>query len=852
MKASHAWLRELSGVDASPSEVAERLTRAGIEVEGITSHGAGLERVVIAEVKGARPHPTKDKLTLVRVWNGREEREVVCGAPNVPGAGAKVLLAELGAVLPKSAVHPKGLEIAPREVAGVASHGMLCSEVELGLGDDANGIVVLDRASGGKVGAPIADALSLRDSVLEISLTPNRADCLGHVGLARELALLFEKPFVLRAPPAPQRVLLVDGHVSTQHASLLQATVPLLDSEHAHPGETLSLVQPLEGTPISIPIAIADPARCSRYLGLVIQHVSVQRTPFWMRYRLHLLGQRSIDSVVDVTNYVLLETGHPIHAFDLDTLRRGSEGPAVIVRLAREGERFVTLDGIERKLSADDLVIADAEVPLALAGVMGGRDSGVRVETRSILLEVAHFDARSVRRTGRRHGLHTEASHRFERGVDPLGLERVMRRAAQLLGGAAEGASAPHATDAHARRVVPVAIPLRPAHVDALLGGPVEIATSRRILEGVGCEIAPAEEGGWRVTAPTYRPDLTRPEDLIEEIARVRGYDHIPSELALIAPRADAGDRRYAIVRALRDAAAAAGLWEAVNLAFLSRRELTLAKAPLDAIELTNPLSEERGLMRTSLVPGLLGDVARAQRHQAPRALLFEVGRTYHPSATSERHAVERAVLGLVLSGPRELWIGDASPFDFYDGKGAALAILRAVGLRAETVRDASLDDDAPWLHPRRSARIVVGGEKVGSLGEVHPEVAEAFGVTGRPIFAALDLEAVIALAKRAGLPQARPLPKLPAVVRDLAVVVSEETMVADVEGAIRAAAPLVERAEVFDVYRGKPVPEGRKSLAFRIAYRDPETTLTDARVEQVHAAVVQSIADRFGGSLRG
>lgn len=842
MKASHAWLRELSGVDASPTEMAERLTRAGVEVEAIVAHGQGLDRIVVAEVKGKRPHPSRDKLTLVRVSNGRDEREVVCGAPDVPEAGAKVLLAEVGARL------PGGLEIAPREVAGVASHGMLCSEAELGIGDDADGIVVLDRASGGRVGAPIADALALRDHVLEISLTPNRADCLGHVGLAREIALLFEKPFVLRAPRAPQRVLAREGEGSGA------GVLDLLDPAHPHPGDTLSMVQPIEGAAISVPIAIRDAARCSRYLGLVLHHVAVRPSPLWMRYRLHLLGQRAIDCVVDATNWILLETGHPIHAFDLATLR----GPAVVVRTARAGERMETLDGLGRALSEDDLVIADAEVPIAIAGVMGGAESAVREGTSAVLLEVAHFDPRSVRRTARRHGLHTEASHRFERGVDPHGLEHVMRRAAQLLGSVADAACAPQATDACARRIAPVSIALRPGQTDALLGGEVPIAEQRRILEGVGCEIAPAEEGGWRVTAPAHRPDLGRPEDLIEEIARVRGYDRIPTALASIAPRTEAGDRRHAIVRALREAAAAAGLFEAVSYAFLSKRELERAKAPGDAIELANPLSEDRAWMRTSLLPGLLGAIARAQRHHARRATLFEVGRSYHRSDAGPRRAIERPWLALALSGPRELWVGDEASFDFWDGKGALQEIVRAVGLRAETVRDERIEERAPWLHPRRAARVVVrverGGhstETVGVLGEVHPDVVEAFELVGRPIYAELDLDALVRLAASAPLPQARALPRVPAVLRDLAVVVDEAVTAADVAGAIHEAAPAAEGVEVFDVYRGKPVPEGRKNLAFRIAYRDPEATLTDARVEQMHAAVVRAIEERFGGALR-
>lgn len=833
MKASHAWLSELSGIDAPASEMAERLTRAGIEVEAITAHGRSLDRVVVAEVKAKRPHPSREKLTLVTVFDGAGEREVVCGAPNVPQPGARVILADLGARL------PGGLEIAAREVGGVRSIGMLCSEAELDIGSDASGILVLERGLGGKPGTPIADALRLRDDVLELSLTPNRPDCLGHLGIARELALLFDRPFVVRTGHAPQRVLAIDG--ALPDAGHL-ATV---DPSQKHPGETLNLIQPLARTPSAIPITIEDPMRCARYLGLVVQHVKAQRSPLWMRHRLHVLGQRSIDAVVDVTNWILLETGHPIHAFDLDALR----GPAIVVRTARLGETIVTLDGEERALSTDDLVIADAESPIAIAGVIGARASGVSAQTRSIVLEVAYFDPRSVRRTARRHGLHTEASHRFERGADPLALPHVMRRAAATLATVADGAVAPAALDSHPRRIVPVEIAFRPSHVDRLLGIEVPLAETRRILEGVGCTIAPAEDG-WRVSAPTHRPDLGRPEDLIEEIARVHGYDRIPARMAALTPTAAPPDRRISAIRTLREAAVAAGLHEAISFSFVSRRELELVRAPLEAIELANPLSEERSVMRTSILAGLLGAIARSQRHQAPRAALFELGRTYHPGP-APRRAIERPTLGIALSGPRRAWIGDEAAFDFYDGKGAIEAILAALDLPVVTARDEAITAEAPWAHPRRAARVLSGKRKLGALGELHPDIAEALGLVGRPIVAVLDAGTIADLAAAARLAQARALPKVPAVLRDLAVVVPEETIAGDVADAIRTAAPLAETVELFDVYRGRPVPDGRKSLAFRIAYRDPEATLTDAKAEELHQAVLGAIALRFGGALR-
>lgn len=830
MKASVAWLRELTGIDASAQQIAERLTCAGLEVEAIRSYGEGLRGIVIAEVRAVRRHPRRDRLKLVRVWNGREELEVVCGAPNVPEPGARVVLAEVGARL------PSGLTIAEREIGGVVSRGMLCSEAELDIGSDATGIVVLDRTAGGSVGTAVADGLSLRDQVLEIAVTPNRPDCLGHLGLAREVALLFGEPFVLRPPPTPPRILRAEAIPSGP------SILAILDASHAHPGDTPTFSQPRDGLPLHIPIRIEATDRCARYLGLVFHHAKVGPSPFWMRYRLHVLGQRAINSVVDVTNWVLLETGHPIHAFDLECLR----GPAIVVRTARPGERITTLDGVSRALDVDDLVIADAELPIALAGVMGGADSRVRESTQSILLEVAYFDPRSVRRTARRHGLHTEASHRFERGCDPGGLEPVIRRAAALLGAVAEAAASPIATDAMARTIAPRVIALRPEHPEALLGAPVPLADVRRILEGVGCQIAPAEAGGWRVTAPTFRPDLTRAEDLIEEIARVRGYDALPAVLAPLPPRAESPPRRYAIVRAIREAAVSAGLYEAINFSFLSVRDLERACVSTEAVAIANPLSEERSVMRTSLLPGLLSNLARSQRHQARRGLFFELGRTFHPA--TEGRPVERLMWALLLAGPREHWVGDQASFDFYDGKGAIERVVTAIGLEPEWVRD---DRTPGWLHPRRAAKIRIGARAVGWLGEVHPDVAEAFDLVGRPVYGELEVDALVELASDRGLPQAQSLPRFPAVLRDLAVIVPEPVTAAEVAAVVRQAAPLAEEVTVFDVYRGKPVPEGHKSLAFRIAYRDPEATLTDAKVDALHAAVVAAVASQLGGVLR-
>ncbi len=838
MKASTNWLTEISGIEASASEMAERLTRAGLEVEGSHRFGEGLEGVVVAEVRERKPHPTKDKLTLVRVFDGTAEVEVVCGASNVPAAGGRVALVKVGTTL------PDGMSIASRAVAGVVSQGMLASEKELGIGHDGEGILVLEGTP--KVGATLANALGLRDTVLEINVTPNRPDALGHLGIARELSVLFDVPFAPRLREVPSRMLAELPPPPPGNEGL-----PLLGSSGS-PGETISMVAPAAGAPLTLPIEIHDAVRCSRYLGLVLQRARTRVAPFWMRHRLFVLGQRSIDAVVDATNWVLLETGHPIHAFDVAKVRGGR----VLVRLAQDGEQLRTLDGVLRTLSADDLVIADVVGPIALAGVMGGAESAVSESTEHILLEAAWFDPRSVRRTSRRHGLHTEASHRFERGVDLSALPHVARRAATMLAQVTDAAPSPCIVDAHPRKVSSTRIDVRPLFFSQLLGDEVPDNEARRILEALGCAVSPGERDGWRVTVPMHRPDLARPEDLAEEIARVRGYDRIPSELFAPLPDGRPRPKRPALLRALRRGAMAAGLYEAVSFTFVAPLDLEKARASGDAIAIANPLSEERSVMRTSLLPGLLAAASRSERHQSGRVRLFELARVYAPAKAEAAHGVpvkEKTRLAILLSGPRDQWIKKSAAVDFFDGKGALELALATLGLSLTTQRDDHLAADAPALHPRASARVIVHGEPVGVLGELHPDVQDAHGLTSRPVYAELDADALVRLAEARGPSPVSELPKFPKVQRDLAVIVAESVEVAQVADVLRAAASgLAEDVVVFDVYRGKPIAEGQKSLAFRISYRDREATLTDARVESTHAAVLAAAESRFGARLRG
>ncbi|MBX3272000.1 MAG: phenylalanine--tRNA ligase subunit beta [Sandaracinaceae bacterium] len=828
-------MTELSGVDASAADVAAALTRLGLEVEDVEPRGEGLDHVVIAEVRAAAPVQGKDKLTLVTVFDGEGERQVICGAPNVPAPGGRVVLARPGAVL------PGGLAIAEREVGGVRSSGMLCSETELGIGPGGAGILVLTNGEPGRPGQLARDALELTDHVFEISLTPNRPDCLGHVGLAREVALAFGVAFRAPSPGVPARLLAgVDRLDAPGDLPLLEDDAPHLD--------TLTLVEMRAGVPALVPIRIESPERCPRYAGGVVQGVTIGPSPFWLRHRLFSLGVRPIDNVVDVTNLVLLELGHPIHAFDLAKLR----GPEIVVRQAREGETMATLDGEERRFTADDLLICDGGGPVAVAGVMGGRDSEIGQDTRDVLIEVAYFDARSIRRTSRRLGLHTESSHRFERGVDPNGVPRAMRRAVSLMCLLARGAASPIARDVCPAPIAPRAIAFDPAHPGRLLGMPIAERQTRAALEAIGCAISPSEDHLWRVHAPTWRPDLGRPEDLVEEVARIGGYDAIPTALPRVLPSGRGVDARLRLARRLREAAADLGLLEAVNFAFVSRDDLTRARIPGAPLALANPLSEERAVLRTSLLPGLLAAVARSRRHQAASAALFELARVYHP-VDGEPLPREPWHLAIALAGRRVDHVAEDARFDLYDGKGVLASIVEAtLGAPLEAHGDEALDAEAPYLHPRRRARLSIDGVSVGVVGELHPDVGDAADLDARLVYGELWLERLFEAAAARGVPQARALPRFPSVSRDVALVVAESVQVGAVADALATAGErLVEAVELFDVYRGAGIEEGHKSLAFRVVYRDPGATLTDARVDTAHGRVVRAAMEAVGARPR-
>lgn len=814
MKASYRWLRSLvPQLSATPEELAEKLTQAGLEVEHIHHFGAAAASCIVAKVVSMRPHPKKDGLRLVTVDRGGEKQELVCGAPNVPDPGGLVVLAPVGAHLPA-----KGLTITPREIAGVLSEGMLCSESELGLSDESDGILILPQASA-TAGAPLLASIpEAEDHIFEIGLTPNRADCLGHVGLAREICALYGYTFALPTPKP------IQSGVAIEQAG--------------------------------VTIRLEDSARCPQFSAAAAVSVTVSPSPLWQRYRLTSLGVRPINNVVDITNLVMLEFGHPMHAFDFDKLARGPEGtPLITVRTAKEGEVLRTLDGVDRKLTTDDLVVCDAAGPLAIAGVMGGERSEISATTNRVLLECAYFDPRTVRRSARRHGLHSEASHRFERGVDPSDIDSVLSSASAHLARQAGAELLTGHVHAQGSTRFPKTTRLRVSRMRNLLGMDVPWVDALAILERLGCKLVRDTGAMADFELPSHRPDLAREVDLIEEVIRVRGMDNVPEVLPSLRATRDVGTSETFMERVRREATGV-GLSEAVVLSMTSRAALTNAKAEEPSVILQNPLGEQGAVLRTSLLPGLFESVARAKAHGEPSSRLFATGplfRKEKPGAVktgSPDDALpwEQSAFAMVLSGFRPVHLGKPERLDVLDLKGFADALVERLTGSAPTL---TRKDLPAHLHPRGAAWLAVRGQTIGTMGPVHPDVADAFQLDESTFVLELDLGAVEALGKPIAEFQA--IPRFPPVTRDIAVVVRIAQPAGELLAEVKdAAGGLASDVALFDRFTGAGVPQDHVSYAMRVQYRNLERTLTDAEVDACHAKVVERLGMRFGAQLRG
>lgn len=794
MKFSEAWLRQWVNPAIDTAALSEQLSMAGLEVDGIEPVAGVFSGVVVGEVVACGPHPDADKLQVTQINIGQPELlDIVCGARNCR-LGLKVAVATVGAVLPGDFVIKKA------KLRGQPSHGMLCSFSELGMADDSDGIMELPADA--PLGADIRNYLQLDDHTIEVDLTPNRADCLGIKGLAREVGVL-NKLSVCQ----PE----------------FTAVAPTITEQKR--------------------IKLTAAEACPRYLGRVIKDVDLnQSSPLWLTEKLRRCGVRSIDPVVDVTNYVLLELGHPMHAFDLDELAGDIE-----VRYAHEGEKLVLLDETEVELKANTLLIADSEKALAMAGIFGGLQSGVTAKTNHIFLESAFFSPLAIAGKARQYGLHTDASHRYERGVDPelqrTAMERATALLLQIVGGKAGPVVAAVAPEYLPK---PADISLSEAKLLRLLGHPIAKAEVSDILSRLGLIVTDTADG-WIVAVPGYRFDIRISEDLIEEIARVYGYNNIPN----VAPQAELSMRKFSEadlnVQRMRELLVDRGYQEAITYSFVDPKVQQILFPGQSALILPNPISADMSAMRLNLWPGLLQAVQHNQNRQQTRLRFFEYGLKFIPDAAAEGGVRQVEVIGGVVVGSlsNEHWSIAERVTDFYDVKGDVEALLSLTSAAAE-FQFSHAEHSA--LHPGQTAKVSRAGKVVGYLGALHPETERKLGIKGKAYLFELELAA---LGHRA-IVEAEELSKYPANRRDLAIVVKTDVRFADITASIKKVGvnQLVD-LKLFDVYTGQGVADGFKSLAIALTLQDKTRTLEDKDIQVVVNQVVDVLKDEFDATLR-
>ncbi|WP_373229084.1 phenylalanine--tRNA ligase subunit beta [Cohnella sp.] len=814
MNVSYRWLSDYIDLgDITPQELAEMMTRGGIEIDSVPSRNAGVSGVVVGYVKSREKHPDADKLSVCVIDAGTgEDLQIVCGASNI-GANMKVPVAMVGAKL------PGGLDIKRAKLRGVESQGMICSARELGINDkllpkeQQEGILVLPADTA--IGRDILDVLALNDSILELDLTPNRSDCLSMLGVAYEVAALTGHPLEL---PDPSKDL------------------------YATAEKTTDLVR----------VSISVPELCSLYSARYVKGVKIGTSPQWIQNRLIAAGIRPINNIVDITNYVMLEYGQPLHAFDAAKVAGGR----IDVRLAKAGEVLVTLDDQERKLEPHMLVIADADKAIALAGVMGGANSEVTGDTTDIIVESAKFDGGSVRRTSRQLGLRSEASARFEKEVDQSRVRKALDRAAGLIARYAEGLVTEGIAEVEVSSLEPVTVELSLNRINGMLGTDLSTLEIKTILSRLQFKAEISGDGIWSVTVPSRRGDITRDVDLVEEVARLHGYDEIPTTLIEGPTTTGALTKPQAVRREVRAILTSAGLQEAVCYSVTSLQRTKLFKelaGETIPIALAMPMSEERSVLRTALLPSLLEAAAYNLTRKNNDLALLEIGNVYHSNeAVLTRLPQEKPRAAILLSGNRRTssWNRAAEAVDFYDAKGILEKMFERLGLQEKVTYKPAQPEG---FHPGRTAAIMIqterGTETAGYVGQLHPELQREFDLSNTYI-AEIELDLIYEYTDRNI--EYRSLPRYPAMERDIAVVVDRGIAGGALTDTIIASAgELLESVKVFDVYMGDRIGLDKKSVALALVYRHGERTLTDEEVTEAHARVLTQLEQTFGAELR-
>jgi len=799
MRVTYNWLRDYVDLDLSPEDLAERLTMVGLEVEEIEDRYTYLDQVVAARVAAVEDHPRSNHLKVCRVETDRDSFQVVCGAPNV-APGLVSPLALVGTQL-------AGGPVSEAEIRGVHSIGMLCSEAELMVGPDAGGIMVLPETA--RPGQKLKEVLGLADWAFEVGVTPNRPDCLSVIGLAREVAgILGQK---MKYPK-----------------------IDLIEAEERIEDQTS--------------VTILSPEHCPRYVARVIRGVKIGPSPFWMVDRLAGVGLRSINNVVDITNFVLMEVGQPLHSFDMDRL----DERRIVVQTAKAGQRFVTLDGMERILSSDMLLICDARQGVALAGIMGGLNSEIVPETTNVLLESAYFNPVGIRRTSKALGLSTEASFRFERGIDPDGCLFAADRAAALMAALAGGRISSGLIDAYPKVQPKTIVPFSPARCNAFLGTGFEPEPMVRTLEGIELKISGSGEDRV-VDVPSFRVDLTREVDLFEEVARLSGYDQVPATLPPARAETLIPDPSLRLRSEIRNILEGLGLSEVVTYSFIFEGFADKLNLPQDderreTVRIINPLSDEQSLMRTTLVPSLLETLRRNQAFKVEDVSIFEIGKGYFRRDGQELPD-ERLQVGGLMTGSRTglSWYDQIRPVDFYDVKGVIEDLLESLKTTEPSFDRLALP---AYYDEAASARVSVNGRTVGWLGRLAPAAAASFDLRETPFIFELELSPLLDIRQAA--PRFSPLPRYPSVERDIALVLDREIEAGQILEYISGLGEeYLTDVALFDAYEGPQVGQGARSLAFRLTYRSGEKTLTDEEVNAVHKKITERLIQTFSAKLR-
>ncbi|MEA1967105.1 MAG: phenylalanine--tRNA ligase subunit beta [Thermodesulfobacteriota bacterium] len=809
MKVSLSWLKQYISVDSAPSEMAAKLTMAGLEVESYSQIYNYLDHVVVGRVEKCEKHPRADKLSCCSVNVGEKEVAIVCGAPNVK-KGMNVSCALPGAVLPGE------FKIKKSKLRGEVSEGMLCSAAELKLNSDTAGIMDLD--SNLLPGTPLVEALGLSDYMFDIDLTPNRPDCLSMIGVAREIAVFQEK----------------NADITIPDAEILQDK--LCDV----------LIEDL------VKVDIFDPDLCPGYAAGLLVDVKVKPSPFWLRQRLESVGMASINNIVDITNFVMMETGQPLHAFDYDLLTGGR----IEVKRAGSETKFTTLDEKEHKLEPDMLMICDGEKSVALAGVMGGMNSEISENTTRVLVESAYFNPVSVRKTARKTGIATDASHRFERGVDPRGTKKALVRALTLMAKVSDASIAKGIIDQHSKKSERIEIKLNTDALNRRLGTDLSLSVIQEILESVEFKVIVEDEKTLKVEVPSFRVDVLLPEDLSEEVARLWGYDNIKTSFPAMPARQERLSPKIILRDRVKDIMKGYGFSEAVNYSFTSPDscdKLNLAgddeRRSIEAV--LNPISEDLAVLRTSLIPGLLENMKQNVSKQVETLRLFETGNVFFAIKKGLQPKEREMIAGLWTGASSEnSWHSKKVECDFFDIKGAVEGLFQALDVGDLNFSRAS-EEMYPYFKKGYAAVIKKDGRVIGSVGQIDPLVLKNFSLKQNAFVFDIDMSFLLEIVPQSTV--SSPLPKYPSISRDITIIVDCDVEAGDVHSSIKVIMEkesLIEDVFLFDLYQGDSLAAGKKSLSFRVVYRSFEKTLKEKKIKGLHSRISKILVDKFKADL--